>query len=288
MTDATTDSWEAAVAARELYQRFEPLHTVTYFDPGFAEQCAAAGLPHYWPAYFATRIAPLGELGAEATIAVFYNWHPRRVARSLPEAWTLTTRSRVLEVRLDAAVDSLGRAIAGAAPEDVAEAAELLWTASQAIDLPGRPLGAANRALPKPSTPVGVLWQAATTLREHRGDGHNAVLVAHGIGPAEAHFLKSGSGEWDIRQLKSTRQYQDDEWDAAAGAMVARGLLDEAGRLTEAGAALHRRIEDETDRAAAAPWAALGPEASAATLQAIRPLARAVIDLGILPGTTRR
>jgi hypothetical protein len=35
------------------------------------------------------------------------------------------------------------------------------------------------------------LWHAATLLREHRGDGHNAALVAHGIGGTEAHVLMS-------------------------------------------------------------------------------------------------
>jgi helix-turn-helix protein len=33
-------------------------------------------------------------------------------------------------------------------------------------------------------------WSAVTQLlREHRGDGHNAALVAHGIGGTEAHVL---------------------------------------------------------------------------------------------------
>lgn len=33
------------------------------------------------------------------------------------------------------------------------------------------------------------LWHAATPLREHRGDGHNCALIAHGIGGTEAHVL---------------------------------------------------------------------------------------------------
>jgi hypothetical protein len=40
-----------------------------------------------------------------------------------------------------------------------------------------------------PEEPVARLWYAATPLREHRGDGHSAALLAHGIGGTEAHVL---------------------------------------------------------------------------------------------------
>ena len=48
----------------------------------------------------------------------------------------------------------------------------------------GRALFAANAALPWPTEPLDVLWHAATLLREHRGDGHVALLTASGlVGP---------------------------------------------------------------------------------------------------------
>ena len=53
----------------------------------------------------------------------------------------------------------------------------------------GRALYTGLRALDVPEEPVARLWHAANLLREHRGDGHNAVLVAHGIGGTEAHVL---------------------------------------------------------------------------------------------------
>jgi hypothetical protein len=34
---------------------------------------------------------------------------------------------------------------------------------------------------------VTVLWQAATVLREHRGDGHVAALVVEGLDGCQAH-----------------------------------------------------------------------------------------------------
>ena len=45
------------------------------------------------------------------------------------------------------------------------------------------------RALPVPEEPVARLFHAATLLREHRGDGHIAALMAEGIGGLEAHVL---------------------------------------------------------------------------------------------------
>ena len=92
--------------------------------------------------------------------------------------------------------------------------ADDLWEVSQRCSEYGRPLGAANRALARPADPVERLWQAATTLREHRGDGHIAVLVARGISPVQAHLLKARSGESDEPTLQSARAWPEQEWAA--------------------------------------------------------------------------
>ena len=47
---------------------------------------------------------------------------------------------------------------------------------AQAAPPDGRALFAANAALDWPDDPLDVLWHAATLLREHRGDGHVALL----------------------------------------------------------------------------------------------------------------
>ncbi|SDY05697.1 hypothetical protein SAMN05661080_02177 [Modestobacter sp. DSM 44400] len=62
---------------------------------------------------------------------------------------------------------------------EASEAADLARRAAEAVDVPGRPLAAANAGLPWPDAPHLVLWQALTTLREHRGDGHLAALLQH-------------------------------------------------------------------------------------------------------------
>ena len=58
--------------------------------------------------------------------------------------------------------------------------AESAGRAAAAVDVPGRPLAAANAALPVPDRPHLALWQSLTTLREHRGDGHIAALMIEG------------------------------------------------------------------------------------------------------------
>jgi hypothetical protein len=238
-------------SARQLWQRFEVVHDVVYFSPHTAEAARALGLKGYWMGYFALRAAPLGPVGPATVTAVFYGFHRSRVARALPDAWTYTSPEAAVAAR-EAAVDLALAELTGGS--DVDEAAELAWRAAQLADTAGRPLAAANQALPRSGSARVALWQATAVLREHRGDGHNAVLVSRGVGPAEAHLLKAGSGESDADVLRTGRGIPSQEWDAARDGLRARGFLDGDGRLTEAGQAEHEAIEAATDRAARQPW----------------------------------
>jgi hypothetical protein len=265
--------------ARQLWQRFEVVHDVVYFSPHPAAAAKALGLRGYWMGYFAFRAAPLGPVGPAPVTALFYGFHRSRVARALPDAWTYTTPEAALAARA-AAVDAALAELTGA---DLSEAAELAWRAAQAADTAGRPLAAANQALPRPGAARVALWQATAVLREHRGDGHNAVLVARGVGPAEAHLLKAGAGESDPDVLRTGRGFPDDEWDRARSGLVERGLLDGDGRLTAAGQAEHEAIEAATDRLARRPWAALGPDGTDRLLALLHPLAARVVESGLMP-----
>jgi hypothetical protein len=267
-------------ASRELWLRYEPIHDLIYFSPRRGEQADALGMRGFWMGYFAFRAAPLGAVGPEIVAASFFGFHRSRVGRALPDAWSYATAEQAIAAR-EAAVDA---ALADLGPiEDLEEAAELAWQAARAADPAGRPLAAANQALPRPDNARVALWQATTTLREHRGDGHIAVLVASGIRPAEAHLLKSGSGDSDEQTLKTQRGFPDEEWAAARAGLVDRGLLDPDGRLTARGTAEHEAIESATDAAAEQPWEALGPAATARLRDLLDPVARAVIATGLLP-----
>jgi hypothetical protein len=261
--------------ARLLWQRFEPLHAVTYFAPEARAAYEEAGLRGYWRGYFAGRAAPLGAVDAAPAIALFASFAPRMVARALPDIWTRATPERALRARLDGATAALDRLL-GPVTSGVREAADLLQEAATGLDLTGRALGAANAALPWPDgdEPVARLWQAATVLREHRGDGHVAALVAAGVDGLGALVWRAGvDGMREL--LQPNRGWTDEEWDAAAAGLVERGWLEADGTATAAGRAAHAEMEVVTDRAAAGPWRALGLDRTARLAELLLPLTRA-------------
>ncbi|HEX4660005.1 MAG TPA: hypothetical protein VH307_21680, partial [Streptosporangiaceae bacterium] len=170
----------------------------------------------------------------------------------------------------------------------ITAAADLLLRAADGLDCAGRVLAAANAARAAPGEPMARLWHAATLLREHRGDGHFAALVAADIGGCEALVLRTGSvsGEWrgtgrwaggrlTREQLQPLRGWTDDEWDQAAARLTHRGWLAADGTLTAEGAATRQAVEDATDRAAARPWARLGAAATDELAGLLSPIARA-------------
>ena len=163
---------------------------------------------------------------------------------------------------------------------------QLAWQAASAADVSGRPLAAAHQAELRSDNPRIALWQATAVLREHRGDGHVAVLVGRGVGPVEAHLLKSGSGESDEATLRLHRGFPDDEWAAARGGMIERGWLDADGRLTARGTAEHDAVEAATDAAAEQPWQAIGPAAMARLRDLLDPIATTIRTTGLIPTPT--
>jgi helix-turn-helix protein len=271
--------------ARRLWAALEALHDVTYFAPEVRSTGVAQGLKGFWMTYFAWRAAPLGPVPAAPVVAMFAGFHPGAVARALPEAWSRTTPQACLQAR--AAVSTAALRDAGADPEACGQAAALLAPVAAAADPTGRPLGAANAALDLPADPLGRLWQLATTLREHRGDGHIAALVTEGITGLQAHVLQSASGHMPQEVLRRARiGWTDDDWAGAADALRGRGLLT-AGpglALTPAGRTLLDSVEACTDeRAWSGGLAALGKEGAEEVLTLLRPSVRAVAASGMLP-----
>jgi Helix-turn-helix family len=270
--------------ARRMWALVEPVHAVTYFAPEALAAADALGLRGFWMGYAAQRIAPLGAAGPEVAAAAFFGFHPSRIARALPDAWRYTTPAAAVEARstgVDAALRRLWGADVLASPE-LSAAAELAWRAAAGADCAGRVLAAANQALPRPEAPHLALWQACTTLREHRGDGHVAVLVAHGVSPVVSHLVKVAAGEADGDVLRAGRNFDAAAWEAGTRELAADGLLDAGGHLTGAGRELHDRIEAATDAAAASPWRALGA-ATDRLADLLAPLADAVVRSGTLP-----
>jgi hypothetical protein len=262
-----------------MWTLFEPVHAVIYFAPQGRTAFEQAGLRGFWRGYFAGRAAPLGPVGAAVVGASFFNFAPGMVARAIPGVWELISPEQALRVRAAGASHALGALLAG--QEAAAEAAaDLLWRAVGELDCAGRVLAAANVGLPAPwegtegSGALGRLWQAATVLREHRGDGHWAALAAADIDGCEAVVLRCGL---DLRRedLQPIRGWTDEEWDAARDRLAGRGLMGPDGTLTSAGREAHAAVEAATDRAASRPWARLGAEATAELAALLLPLAQA-------------
>jgi hypothetical protein len=262
-----------AVRSREMWTLFEPIHAVTYFMPEARSAYEKAGLRGFWRGYFAGRAAPLGAAGPAVVAASFFNFAPAFVARAIPGVWELITPEEALRVRLAGATSALGRLLDGREAE-AAAAAGLLWRAIGELDFSGRVLASADVALPVPGDGLAGLWQAATVLREHRGDGHFAALAAADIDGCEAVVLRCGL---DLRRedMQPVRGWTDEAWDGALSRLAARGWVGADGTLTSAGREAHAAVEHATDRAASRPWARLGPEATAEIAAALTPLARA-------------
>ena len=258
--------------ARAMWILFEPIHVVTYFDQRARDRFIAAGLRGFWRGYFAGRSAPLGAVGAAPIIASFYSFAPSMVSRALPEVWTMATPAEVLAARVMGAVEALSGLLAEAPIEQVEEAAGLLDAAVATLEPAGRVLGAANAALPGYEHPYARLFQAATTLREHRGDGHVAALVTVDLGPLEILALRCGM-DMSREYVQPVRGWSDEEWSAAQGRLVDRGLLDRSCAVTHEGRDLFRFAEEATNRAAEAPWNAVGPTAVARLKQLLTPMA---------------
>jgi len=166
----------------------------------------------------------------------------------------------------------------------VRRAAELSAAAVAGCDMAGRPVGAANQAIPEPDEPHLRLWQALTAMREHRGDGHVDQLIAAGVSPSEALVLQAATGRSPEDGLRSNRGWSADEWSEAAASLAARGLVDDETRITGVGAAMRQAIEDGTDRLADPIAAAIGEDRADELVALLRPLAEAVMGSGAVPG----
>jgi hypothetical protein len=128
-----------------------------------------------------------------------------------------------------------------------------------------------------------VLWQATTILRESRGDGHVATLVAAGLTPCQALVTISAAGGPSKEVFQFNRRWSDDEWTAASDDLRSRGLLDADGALTERGRALRQQVEDTTDSLADQGWQALGDELATELHDLVRPLSAILMSDGLIP-----
>ncbi|MHA6628393.1 SCO6745 family protein [Pseudonocardia sichuanensis] len=269
---------ERGLMERELWRVLEAVHAVVYFTPGSKAAYGELGLRGFWTGYFASRSAALGTPGPRLVTALFHGFAPRMVEKALPGAWAVADPARVLDARARLACAALAAHVTDASA--LAGAADRLAGVLAGLDVAGRPLAAAHLDVPAPADPLGRVWHAATVLREHRGDGHVAALVAAQVDGVEAHRLHRAAL---VERQREFRGWTDQEWADAADRLRARGLLDAAGEPTERGRDLRAGIERSTDLSAATALRALDDAALRGLLDALGPLARSVADGGAVP-----
>ena len=261
----------------------EPVHAIVYFHPRSLDAWTAAGIRGFWRGYFATRAAPLGAVGPGPVTATFYNFAPSMVARALPEVWAMATPTAALEARLEGARDALVGVLGDDADApDLATAAATVRAAAETMPVAGRALFAANVSLPWPDPPLLALWHGLTLVREHRGDGHNAVLTAAGIDGCAAHALAAAVGGTPRDVTQPARGWTDAEWSAAVGRLADAGLVDAAGAATDAGRRRHDEIERRTDELALEPWSTVDDDALEGLVTTLARVAGRIAAAGVI------
>ncbi|MGW5940863.1 SCO6745 family protein [Streptomyces celluloflavus] len=271
--------------ARRMWHQFEPLHATLYFAPEARQVAADLGydVASRWPSYFAWRTAPLGAAGPELVAATYYSFSPRMIARYVPQIWATADPAKVLDGRLRAMDRALVPLIGGRlSATQLAEAARLARQAAENTGLAARPLAAANRDLPWPDAPHLALWQAATILREHRGDGHLAALLTSGLDPCEALVSVAVVGAAPAAGFVG-RGWSAQEWHDARYRLAARGWIAPDGTTTQLAHRERAAIERMTDRLAAGPWRALGRCRAERLAQLLGPVLDAIFKAGYAP-----
>jgi len=273
------------VVSRQCWRATEPVHAQVYFAPEPKEELAALG--HDLGAnpaagYFVPRSAAFGAVGPGAVVASFFSFAPAVVELGLCDAWVPATPQQVVQARWRGAERALRRMCVGLLDlPEVAEAAALARRATEGCTPDGRPLYAAHADLEWPDSPVLQLFHAITLLREHRGDGHVAVLVAEGISGLESAVLHVAQGDaWTREPLRRRRGWSTEQWDGAVERLRARGWLDEAERFTEQGAAARAHVEARTDALALPAWERLGEQDAQRLRALVRPLSTAIVAAG--------
>lgn len=259
-----------------MFEIVEAIGTVTFTDVA-TEAFLAVGMRNYWDGYFAGRAAPLGLAPAEVVHSVFYNFADGEVARHIPWVWGKITPQEAIAVRERGSTAALRQMIGDlAGSPDLTRLGDLATRAALSAPVEGRPLYAGLRTLDVPAEPLARIWHSATLLREHRGDGHNAVLVAHGIGGTEAHVLLALTLGMRAHEFGRIHHLPRPQLDAVVDGLRDRGLVNAEGGFTDAGRTLRERIESVTDELAAPAYDVLSTAELDELIAGLGPITAAV------------
>ena len=147
----------------------------------------------------------------------------------------------------------------------------------------GRSLFSANRQLDRPGDPVEALWQSCTALREHRGDGHVAMLTSE--------LVSMGVKRWRCSPPGGNRPGGTPPEPGLVGGRLGVGIRSVArsgSARTPAGSrrpasALRRTVEEGTDRLAARPYQVLDPDEVRLLNDRLGSAAEVLLASGVIP-----
>ena len=241
-----------------------------FWDPTGIANYAALGVPNGLGYYIATRAAPLAAAGDGAVIATFGSIHPDFIHVSLDMCRQHTTWEAAAAARDAAVVDGL-RSEVPQIVEGLADLAEPLWAAADALSPAGRALFAAHRDWPRPDDPLLSAWLAVNCIREWRGDTHWAIQIAEDLSMTAAGVLDNAWRDYEPGWLPRSRGADDAAIEAAIVELTERGLAND-GEVNAAGVAYRQELEDRLDRLTVEPWRLLGAEHSLQLLALLEPV----------------
>jgi len=228
--------------ARRLRDAIEPIAMHSVWSTGTTDRLAEYGLD-FMSSYVLSRAFLLGVPEPGVVSAAFGVFQPDLVHAVYEQHRDLVDRDELLEARLEATAASLRSTLDEA---DVAEVADTLRLSASVPSGAGKPLFSGLAGQPWPVDPFAMLWRACEQLREHRGDCHIAVCVAHGLDPVEMNALTELWLGMPLGSYTATRGWSEEDVAAAVGRLSERGLM-VGGRLSESGERERARIEDATD-----------------------------------------
>jgi hypothetical protein len=265
--------------ARRLRDAAEPIATTHFWSERTNARLAELGLD-FLTGYVWSRSAPLGRPAPSVVAAVMGAFEPGMITGLAVQAQAAADRDDVLRAREEATVEHLGELLAR---EDVGAAAAQLRRAVEALagQVAGRPLFAGLVSMPWPESPLGQLWHAACTLRECRGDVHQAASITAGLSGTQMNLVTEYWVGWEHTAFTATRGWSADAMAAADADLVGRGLVAH-GALTDEGRRLRDGIEERTDAALAPALAAIGDDLDA-LVERLDGWSARIIDGGAAP-----
>ena len=259
---------DAPRTARTMWTLFEPLHAVTYFADECIEEYARRRPEGLLDGLLrAVDRRPMGAVGPGRRRRHLLQLQPRPGGPGPPRRLVIRRPRTGCSTR--GWPGSTGPCGASSAPTgapcaDIGAGRTPPRLARAAVDgltIDGRPLAAANVALTWPDEPHLALWHAATVLREHRGDGHVAALVAAGLDGRQALVTMAATGAVPREMLQAARGWDDDAWERVGRCLVERGWLNDDGTPDRRrGPATVRRSRTSPIVWPPQPWERLGDD----------------------------